>query len=157
VDLDPSSDPTPSPDPTPPDPTPDAELTSADGQLAAELARVVAALRTTPRFRLRAACEGRYPTRVAAGRALAAALATAAQGIEDADVFPMPTWRSLPALPDLAVGDQVAVLAHDYLDALATAPAEAWRASGRVPIEQLRAEITEVVADVGALWAASDR
>jgi hypothetical protein len=121
-------------------------------ELAAQLARIVGVLRTTPRNRLRAACSGRFATRVDAGRVLAAALARATQGIEEAAAATMPLWRSLPELPDLAVGDQVAVTAHDYLRAVSTAPATVWTASGRADLEQLDRELQALVAEVGALW-----
>jgi hypothetical protein len=83
---------------------------------------------------------------------LAAALATATQGIEEAINDAMPAWRSLPALPDLAVGDQVAVTAHDYLQAVAVAREVVWTPSGRAPAAQVDRELQGLVDEVGSLW-----
>jgi hypothetical protein len=124
----------------------------ADDELAAKLAYVVGTLRTTPQHRLRAAGAGRFASRVDAGRALAAALAIATQGIEEADAAAMPVWRSLPVLPDLAVGDQVAVTASDYLRVVVTAPAEVWTPSGRAEPASVDRDVRALVEEVGALW-----
>jgi hypothetical protein len=120
--------------------------------LTALIARIVGVLRTTPRYRLRAPCTGRFESRVDAGRALAAALATATQGIEEAGVAAVPAWRTLPVLPDLAVGDQVAVTAADYLRALSEAPATVWTPSGRAAIASVEREVGELIDEVGALY-----
>jgi hypothetical protein len=121
-------------------------------ELGAQLARIVGALRTTPLQRLRAACLGRFESRVDAGRALAAALAIATQGIEEAAAVSMPSWRVLPLLADLAVGDQVAVTANDYLRATAAAPDTVWTPSGRAGLVPAVLEVRALVAEVGALW-----
>jgi hypothetical protein len=118
----------------------------------AQLARIVGILRTTPRYRLRAASGGRFASRVDAGRALAAALATAAQGIEEAAAVAMPAWRPLTLLPDLAVGDQVAVTGNDYLRALAGAPETVWTPSGRVALSLVEREVRALVDEVGGLY-----
>jgi hypothetical protein len=121
-------------------------------ELQAQLARIVGALRTTPRQRLRAASLGRFASRVDAGRALAVVLATTAQGIEEASTASMPSWRALPLLPDLAVGDQVAVTASDFVRAVAAAPVTVWTPSGRVELAEAVREVRALVAEVGALW-----
>jgi hypothetical protein len=122
---------------------------------AGDLDALVAAIRGATLYRLRAGCQGRFPSRLAAGRELAAALAIAAQGIEEAAAPSMPDWRVLPVLPDLAIGDQVAVTAHDYRAALVAGLAQAtavWTPSGRVELERLRADVQALVEDVAALW-----
>ena len=116
--------------------------------LADEIDRVVAHLRTTPGARLAAPLAGPFPSRAAAGRALALTFAEAAQGIEDAASPAMPIWRPLPVLADLAVGYQVKVVAHDFLTALAGAPSLVWTATGRVPVSELLLEVTASVAEV---------
>jgi hypothetical protein len=115
--------------------------------LADELGRVVAKLRTTPESRLGASVSGPYSSRAAAGRALASALALAAQGIEDAGAPAMPEWRPLPALADLAVGDQVNVVAHDFLAALLGAPSVVWTPVGRAPVAELLRDVMAAVRD----------
>jgi hypothetical protein len=122
------------------------------------LARIIAALRTAPRHRLRATCEGRFASRLDAGRALATALAIATQGIAEEGAASMPAWRSLPVLPEQAIGDQVAVTAHDYLAAVdvsrgrGDAAMLVWTPTGRATLEQLHGEVAALLADVGALW-----
>jgi hypothetical protein len=116
--------------------------------LADEIGRVVAKLRTTPAGRLGARVTGPFPSRAAAGRALALTLAVAAQGIEDAAAPVMPAWRTLPLLADLAVGDQVSVVAHDFLAALVVAPSVVWTPVGQAPVSDLLLEVTASVAEV---------
>jgi hypothetical protein len=116
--------------------------------LAQDLDRVVATLRTTPAGRLRARVSGAFTTRADAGRALALALATAAQGIEDADEPAMPRWRTPPVLADLAVGDQVRVLGHDFLSVLPGAAKVVWTPAGRVPRAELVRDVVAMVAEV---------
>jgi hypothetical protein len=116
--------------------------------LASDLDRVVATLRTTPAGRLRARVSGAFTTRADAGRALAVALATAAQGIEDADEPAMPHWRAPPVLADLAVGDQVRVLGHDFLSVLPGAAKVVWTPAGRVPRAELVRDVVATVAEV---------
>ena len=116
--------------------------------LADEIDRVVAKLRTTPGARLAAPLAGPFPSRAAAGRALALTFAEAAQGIEDAALPAMPVWRPLPVLADLAVGDQVKVVAHDFLTALVGAPSLVWTPTGRLPVSELLLEVTASVGEV---------
>ncbi len=123
-------------------------VTAVPPSLADDLARVVKTLRTTPAGRLRARLSGPFHSRADAGRALARALAIAAQGIEDADQPAMPVWREPPALGDLAVGDQVRVLAHDFLAALPHAASTVWTPSGRVPRAELVRDVVSSVAEV---------
>jgi hypothetical protein len=121
--------------------------------LADDLDRVASTLRTTPAGRLRAHVSGPFASRADAGRALAGVLAIAAQGIEDADQPAMPQWRTLPVLADLAVGDQVRVLGHDFLLALPAAAKVVWTPDGRVPRAQLVRDVVAAVAEVADfLW-----
>ena len=109
--------------------------------LVADLERVATLLRTTPANRLAAPLSGPFASRVEAGRALARTLAIAAQGIEDAERPVMPAWRTLPLLADLAVGDQVRVLGHDLVAALAGAPDAVWTPEGRAPVDDLLRDV----------------
>ena len=92
--------------------------------LAADVRRVSERLRTLSATRLAGppgpSPDGGpdHPTRAAAGRAAAQQLADAAEALEAAAAGVAPERRSLPVLPDLAVGDQVAVTGHDLLAAL---------------------------------------
>ena len=116
--------------------------------LAHDLDGIVKTLRTTPAGRLRARLSGSYHSRADAGRALARVLAIAAQGIEDADQPAMPQWREPPVLADLAVGDQVRVLAHDFLAVLPSAASVVWTPGGRVPRAELVRDVASAVAEV---------
>jgi hypothetical protein len=119
-----------------------------------DLERVVGKLRHTASTRLRAPLTGAYTTRAQAGRALAQALATATQGIEDADQPAMPHWRPIPRLDDLAVGDQVRLLGHDLLAVLPTSPDLVWvpdMPDVRVPAAELVRSISAAVAEVDSL------
>ena len=110
------------PSPRPPDPA------AVRDELAADVRRVSERLRTLSATRL-AAPPGPSPdggpdhaSRAAAGRAAAQLLADAAADLEAAGSSSgvvAPERRILPVLPDLAVGDQVAVTGHDLLAALA--------------------------------------
>ena len=118
------------------------------------LARVVATLRTTSAARLAARLGGAVPTRADAGRLLARMLASAAQGIEDAAARSMPAWRTPPELPDLSVGDQVGVLAHDLVLAVMAAPdagALVWTPDGRAPLDDVLRDVAATVAEVSRL------
>jgi hypothetical protein len=121
------------------------------------LERVVGKLRHAASTRLRAPLAGPYANRAQAGRALAQALATATQGIEDGDQPATPVWRVVPRLDDLAVGDQVRVLAHDLLAALPASPELVWVRDVpdvpgvRVPAVELVRSISALVADVDSL------
>ena len=118
--------------------------------LAQDLDRIVATLRTTPAGRLKVRLAGPFRSRADAGRALARALAVAAQGIEDADQPAMPQWRTPPVLADLAVGDQVRVLGHDFLSTLPGAAKVVWTPAGRVPRAELVRDVEATVAEVAA-------
>ena len=95
--------------------------------LAADVRRVSDRLRTLSATRLAAppgpSVDGgpEHPSRAAAGRAAAQALADAAADLEAAAAGVPPVRRRLPDLPDLSVGDQVAVTGHDLLAALGAA------------------------------------
>lgn len=117
-------------------------------ELVADLDRVVSRLRNAPAARLRAPISGPFATRADAGRALARLLAQATQGIEDADAMQAPVWRALPALPDVAVGDQVRVLAHDFVSVLPTSPGEVWGPDGRVDVDDVIRDVTATVTEV---------
>jgi hypothetical protein len=123
-------------------------VAAVPSSLAADLDSVVKTLRTTPATRLRARLSGPFHSRADAGRALARVLAIAGQGIEDADQPAMPQWRELPLLADLAVGDQVRVLAHDFLAVLPSAPNSVWTPGGRVPRAELVRDVVSSVAEV---------
>lgn len=70
------------------------------------------------------------------------------QGIEEAGSASPPAWRDLPDVPDLVVGDQLAVLAHDLRLALVAAtPDEIWTTDGRAPLSDV---LTDVLTEVGA-------
>jgi hypothetical protein len=123
-------------------------VAAVPASLADDLNGVVKTLRTTPAGRLRARLSGPFHSRADAGRALARALAIAAQGIEDAGQPAMPQWREPPVLADLAVGDQVRVVAHDFLAVLATAASVVWTPAGRVPRDELVRDVVSSVAEV---------
>ncbi len=111
--------------------------------LIADLDQVVLRLRNSSAARLRAPVSGPFATRAGAGRALGRLLAQATQGIEATAAVAPPAWRTLPTLPDLAVGDQVRVLAHDFVSVMPTSPSDVWGPDGRVSID-------DVIRDVGA-------
>ena len=120
--------------------------------LLTELDGIVTALRTMPAGRLGAPLSGPMPTRADAGRLLARVLAVAAQGIEQADGDELPRWREVPRLPDLAVGDQVKVLAHDLARALESRPApQVWAPDGRAPLSDVLADVTATAREVRRL------
>ena len=121
---------------------------AAPSSLARDLDGIVKTLRTTPAGRLRVRLSGPYQSRADAGRALARVLAIAAQGIEDADQPAMPQWREPPVLADLAVGDQVRVLAHDFLTVLPGSASVVWTQGGRVPRAELVRDVVSCVAEV---------
>jgi hypothetical protein len=128
-----------------------ADWGSTRGELAADVRRVADRLRTLSEARL-AAPVPPHRSRAAGGRSVAQTLAVAAQGIEDRGLAEEPHWRSVPALSDLTVGDQVAVTGHDLLAALeASAPDEEVWTPGT------RRTAGEVVADATAQLAALRR
>jgi hypothetical protein len=119
-----------------------------------DLERVAGLLRHATSTRLRAPLAGPYASRAQAARTLAQALATATQGIEDGDQPGGPDWRTIPHLDDLAVGDQVRLLAHDLLAVLPTSPELVWvpeLPAVRVPAVELVRSISALVADVDSL------
>jgi hypothetical protein len=126
-------------------------VSAAADSLTDDLANVVSGLRTSSATRLSARLSGPIPTRAAAGRLLARTLAVAAQGIEDADLRMPPSWRTVPVLADLAVGDQVAVLAHDLITALSAPPDRVWTPHGLVALSELVRDVAATVAEVKRL------
>ncbi|HVT77962.1 MAG TPA: hypothetical protein VHD87_13090 [Acidimicrobiales bacterium] len=110
--------------------------------MSAALLSVVETVRRMPPGRLRSA------GRVDAARALARALAATVQGIEQARSPERPAWRDLPDVPDLVVGDQLAVLARDLQLAVAAGPpAEVWTPAGRAPFSAVLAELRAKIAE----------
>jgi hypothetical protein len=83
-------------------------------EIEADVRRVAERLRTLSEAQL-AAQAPPYPSRAAGARRVAQALADAAQALEERDSGAEPRWRDVPALSDLAVGDQVALTGHDLL------------------------------------------
>jgi len=100
--------------------------------LSGELERLATRLRGQGSVRL-AAELAPYASRSAAARAVAQALAEAAQGVQERGAVAEPAWRAVPDVGPLAVGDQVAVTAHDLVSALEGVPASAavWVRGGR--------------------------
>jgi len=116
----------------------------------ASLSRMIDTVRRMPPGRLRAAPAGPYRTRADAARSLAGALAIITQGIEEAGSVTSPPWRDLPDVPDLVVGDQLAVLAQDLRLALASGPpTEVWTPQGRAPLCDV---LRDVVANADEVW-----
>ena len=110
--------------------------------VSAALLSVVETVRRMPPGRLRSA------GRVDAARALARALAATVQGIEQARSPERPAWRDLPDVPDLVVGDQLAVLARDLQLAVAGGPpAEVWTPAGRATLSAVLAGLRAKIAE----------
>jgi len=128
-----------------------------DDGLDAALSRVVSALRTMPPGKLAARLSGPTPTRADAGRLLARTLAVAAQGIEEAGAAAMPSWREVPTLPDLAVGDQVNVMLHDLRAALSgdafgvSVGDGVWTPQGRAPLTDVMRDVETTTEEVRRL------
>ncbi len=119
--------------------------------LEADARRVPDRLRSLSQARL-AAPAPPHDSAADAGRAAAQALATAAQGLAERSARGEPRWRAVPRLSDFAVGDQVAVTAHDLLAELAGCdPAEPTWAPGT------RRTAVEVVTSAAATLAATRR
>jgi hypothetical protein len=74
-----------------------------------------------------------YPSRAAAGRAVAQLLADSAVGVAERRAPAPPVWREVPELNPFAVGDQIAVTGHDLWMALAgvTGDELVWTTEGR--------------------------
>jgi hypothetical protein len=94
----------------------DDEVDRARDELTKDVRRVVDRLRGLSEARLAAEAPP-HPSRAAAARATAQALADAAQALEDRDQPDEPVWRQLPPLHDLALGDQLSVTGHDLIAA----------------------------------------
>ncbi len=118
-------------------------------ELTADVRRVVERLRTLSPAQL-AAPAPPHPSRAVGGRAVAQALATAVQGIEDRASPDEPHWRRLPELADFAVGDQVAVTGHDLLALLGSVDPEetGWAPGARRTAEDV---VTDAAAQLAAL------
>jgi hypothetical protein len=118
----------------------------------ASLSRVIDTVRRMPPGRLSAALTGAYRSRADAARSLARALAITAQGVEEAGSATAPAWRDLPDVPDLVVGDQLAVLAQDLRLALANdPPTEAWTPAGRAPLSDVLRDLLATAQEVRRL------
>lgn len=119
----------------------------ARNALATDVRRVADRLRSLSLARL-AAPVPPFSSRAEAGHRIAQVLADAAQGIEDRHEADEPPWRELPALGDLAVGDQVTVTGQDLLTATGVvAPVDTVWARGR------RRTAGEVLEDAAARLA----
>jgi hypothetical protein len=124
-------------------------------ELAADVRRVSERLRTLSATRLAAPPapppDGGpdYPSRAAAARAAAQLMADTAAALEAAAMGTEPDRHVLPVLPDIAVGDQVAVTGHDLLAALDLLdPTAAVRAHRPFPVEQAVGGASRALADV---------
>jgi hypothetical protein len=126
-----------------------------DDDLDAALTRVVGALRTMPPSKLAARLPGPTTSRSDAGRLLARTLAVAAQGIEAAGESAMPSWRVVPTVPDLAVGDQLNVMVHELraaLGAFGGGPDGAiWTPQGRTLLATLLLDVETTTEEVRRL------
>jgi len=83
-------------------------------EIEADVRRVAERLRTLSEAQLAAAAPP-YSSRAAGARTVVQTLADAAQALEERDSGAEPHWRDVPALPDLSVGDQVALTGNDLL------------------------------------------
>jgi hypothetical protein len=121
-------------------------------EVGAALSRVIDAVRRMPPARLGAPIGGPFTTRADAARALARALAITGQGIEEAGSATAPAWRDLPDVPDLVVGDQLAVLAEDLrLGLAADPPSEVWTPDGRAPLADVVRDVLATAQEVRRL------
>ena len=126
-------------------------MTSAPDDVAAALAQMIDKVRRMSPSRLREIPPGESQSPVDAARALARNLAIVTQGIEQAASSTTPAWRDLPDVPDLVVGDQLAVLAHDLRSALAGAPAEVWTTNGRAPLADVVQAVVSMIAKTSSV------
>jgi hypothetical protein len=102
--------------------------------------------------KLRVGLGGPFATRADAARSLGRELAAVTQGIEEAASAAAPAWRELPDVPDLVVGDQLAVLAEDLRRALASGPpAEVWTPDGRAPLPDVIRDLLATAQQVRRL------
>lgn len=128
-------------------------MDAVQDELTGVLDGIVATLRMMPSTKLAAHLRGPTKTRADAGRLLADVLAKAAQGIEEAGSPIMPRWRVVPQLPDLAVGDQVSVLAHDFsLVVSAAVSSEVWTPDGRAPLSDVLRDVAATADEVRRLF-----
>ncbi|MGH8891822.1 MAG: hypothetical protein ACRDWY_00710 [Actinomycetes bacterium] len=119
--------------------------------LEADVRRVTDRLRSLSLARL-AGPVPPHASRADAARAVAQLMAEVAQGLADRHAAREPSWRELPVLSDLAVGEQVAVTGHDLLGELATIrPTESVWSRGS------RRTAREVVAAAAAALAETRR
>jgi len=115
----------------------------------ASLRGVIDRVRRMPPGRLRAGLRGPFATRADAARSLGRDLVVVAQGIEEAASPAAPAWRELPDVPDLVVGDQLAVLAEDVRRALAgDPPIEVWTPAGRAPLPDVVRDLLAAAQEV---------
>jgi hypothetical protein len=120
-------------------------------ELEADARRVPDRLRGLSQARL-AAPTPPHESAAEAGHAAAQVLATAAQGLAERSAAREPRWREVPRLSVFAVGDQVAVTAHDLLGELAGCdPGEPVWAPGT------RRTAVDVVTSAAATLAATRR
>jgi hypothetical protein len=118
----------------------------------ATLRRVIDTVRPMAPGKLRAGLGGPFATRADAARSLGRELAAVTQGIEEAASAAAPAWRELPDVPDLVVGDQLAVLAEDLRRALASGPpAEVWTPDGRAPLPDVIRDLLATAQQVRRL------
>jgi ABC-type amino acid transport substrate-binding protein len=120
-------------------------------EIEADVRRVAERLRTLSVAQLAAAAPP-YASRAAGGRTVAQSLADAAQALEERESGVEPRWRDVPALSDLAVGDQVALTGQDLLTAL-----DSGGPDETVWVRGTRRTSGEVVADAAAQLAALRR
>jgi hypothetical protein len=121
-------------------------------ELARDVERVSDRLRGLSAARLAAAAPP-YSSRTEAARATAQALADVAAGLEASREPVEPTWRTLPVLDDLSVGDQIAVTGHDLLAAARDAARGdvAWGRDGRCSAHDLVTDAAEALATLRRL------
>lgn len=128
-------------------------MDAVQDELTGVLDGIAETLRLMPSTKLAAHLRGPIKTRADAGRLLADVLAKAAQGIEEAASPAMPSWRAVPQLPDLAVGDQVSVLTHDLSRVVsAGVSGEVWTPDGRAPLSDVLRDVAATADEVRRLF-----
>ncbi len=116
--------------------------------MSSDVRRVSDRLRILSEARLAGEVPG-HRSRAGAGRAVAQRLADLAAGVEARAASVAPVWRVLPHLPDLAVGDQVAVTGADATAGLGDVQPEdvVWdRAAGPTPAQVSMAAVAAELA-----------
>jgi hypothetical protein len=112
----------------------------------ADVRRVADRLRTAPAQRVERAAPQ--------ARAVLQQLADLAAGTDARAADVPPRWREVPALPDIALGDQLDVLGSDLVSVLGPLSAEpdpqVWTRSGRAPLSVLLAQVTDALAALRA-------